>query len=266
MRIAEIFYSIQGEGKLVGVPSVFVRTSGCNLRCTWCDTPYASWHPEGIDMTVEQIAAVVASHPTPYVVLTGGEPMMFKELPLLIETLKQRDCHITIETAGTLWLPALPVGGIDLASISPKLSNSIPLTREGGRFAQAHERQRIDLEVLRTFATGGKPKAPGSAGGALGDSGPPDALTGAVIKDCQWKFVLATPADLAEMQQLLATVNTGLPPAHQIQPRDILLMPEGTDTATITDRSRTLAELCKLHGYRLSPRLHVYLYGNTKGT
>ena len=53
MKIAEIFYSIQGEGTLVGVPSVFVRTSGCNLRCTWCDTPYTSWQPEGEDLTLE---------------------------------------------------------------------------------------------------------------------------------------------------------------------------------------------------------------------
>ena len=65
MKISEIFYSIQGEGKLVGVPSVFVRASGCNLRCTWCDTPYASWDPQGEQMSVEQIVERVGEHRRP---------------------------------------------------------------------------------------------------------------------------------------------------------------------------------------------------------
>ncbi len=85
MLISEIFYSIQGEGMLTGVPSVFIRTSGCNLRCNWCDTPYASWNPEGTARTIEQIVAEVQSHPARHVVLTGGEPMIAKDIAALAD-------------------------------------------------------------------------------------------------------------------------------------------------------------------------------------
>src|SRR5213075_1628929 len=100
MRIAETFYSIQGEGILTGVPSVFVRTSGCNLRCTWCDIPYASWNPEGEARTVAQLVAEVQSyHTARHVVLTGVEPMIAKEIRELAAELKYLGYHLTIETA-----------------------------------------------------------------------------------------------------------------------------------------------------------------------
>src|SRR5580692_3464109 len=77
MRISEIFYSVQGEGILAGVPSVFVRTTGCNLRCSWCDTPYTSWKPEGAEMSHNAILQRVAEFPAArHVVITGGEPMI----------------------------------------------------------------------------------------------------------------------------------------------------------------------------------------------
>ena len=93
MLISETFYSVQGEGSLVGVPSVFVRTSGCNLRCTWCDTPYASWQPEGTEMSVDEILAIVQREPTPYVVVTGGEPMIAKGMPELLTQLRRQTHH-----------------------------------------------------------------------------------------------------------------------------------------------------------------------------
>ena len=76
MKLSELFYSVQGEGKLMGVPSVFVRASGCNLRCTWCDTPYSSWQPEGEDVAVEEIVRRAREYPARHVVVTGGEPMI----------------------------------------------------------------------------------------------------------------------------------------------------------------------------------------------
>src|SRR5437870_10464295 len=100
MKIAEIFHSIQGEGKLAGAPSVFVRTSGCNLRCVWCDTPYTSWNPEGADMPMEAILAEVRRHGASHVVVTGGEPMIPEGI---VDLTRSLDMHVTIETAGTVF-------------------------------------------------------------------------------------------------------------------------------------------------------------------
>src|SRR5688500_17359007 len=102
MFISEIFYSIQGEGELAGVPSVFIRTSGCNLRCSWCDTKYASWNPEGSEVAVEEIVGRVRVHPAAHCVLTGGEPMLAKEIAELASRLRAGGFHLTIETAGTI--------------------------------------------------------------------------------------------------------------------------------------------------------------------
>src|SRR5215218_6948470 len=99
MRISELFYSIQGEGKLMGVPSTFVRASGCNLRCTWCDTPYASWDPEGEELSVDEIVARVTAFGSRHVVLTGGEPLIMPEMDALCDALHARGHHITVETA-----------------------------------------------------------------------------------------------------------------------------------------------------------------------
>ena len=87
----------------MGVPSVFIRTSGCNLRCAWCDTPYTSWKPEGAELPLEQILDEVKAHPARHVVVTGGEPMIAPEIVPLTERLRALGLHITIETAGTVF-------------------------------------------------------------------------------------------------------------------------------------------------------------------
>jgi 7-carboxy-7-deazaguanine synthase len=229
MRVAELFHSIQGEGKLVGVPSVFVRASGCNLRCTWCDTPYASWEPEGPDVSVDEIVAQVRAFGTRHVVLTGGEPMIMPDIVPLAEALKTHGYHLTIETAATVYKP-LP---LDLASLSPKLSNSTPWDRDGGRFAAAHERQRINVPLIQQFI----------------DDAP----------DFQLKYVVSDERDLTEIEALLAQLK-------RWQPGDVLLMPEGIDAATLDRRAEWVGEICKRTGFRYCPRLHVYLYGHTRGT
>ena len=90
MRISETFYSLQGEGRLAGTPSVFIRTSGCNLRCVWCDTPYTSWRPEGPSWPIDRILRAVEKHPTRHVVITGGEPLLAGEIEILTQELKRR--------------------------------------------------------------------------------------------------------------------------------------------------------------------------------
>ena len=229
MKVAELFYSIQGEGKLAGVPSVFVRASGCNLRCTWCDTPYASWEPEGTEMSVDEIMAGVRQFNAQHVVLTGGEPMIMADIVPLCAALKTQNYHITIETAGTVFKPVT----IDLASLSPKLSNSTPLERQEGRFAAAHERLRLNIPVLQQFI----------------HSSP----------DFQLKFVVSAPADLEEIQTFLDQLCGW-------KKQDVLIMPEGIDAVTLNERGKWLADVCKHHGYRLCPRLHIALFGNRRGT
>ena len=147
MRISEIFYSIQGEGRLLGVPSVFIRTSGCNLRCLWCDTPYTSWRPEGKSWSVDKILGQVVNYPTRHVVITGGEPLLAAEIEELTERLKQRGAHITIETAATIFKPM----ACDLLSMSPKLAHSTPWKRQRGKFAAMHERRRLNYAVIQKF-------------------------------------------------------------------------------------------------------------------
>jgi 7-carboxy-7-deazaguanine synthase len=125
MRISEIFYSLQGEGVLTGVPSVFIRTAGCNLACPWCDTRHA-WSREGAaEWSVEALLGVVARWPQArHCVVTGGEPTLEPELPELTRRLHAAGLHITIETNAT----RQPSPGLicDLASLSPKLGNTGP--------------------------------------------------------------------------------------------------------------------------------------------
>jgi 7-carboxy-7-deazaguanine synthase len=231
MRIAEIFHSLQGEGSLAGVPSVFVRTSGCNLRCGWCDTPYASWEPEGDEQSVEAIVAAVRRHPARHVVLTGGEPMIQPELPALAAALRAAGYHLTIETAATV-----APGGIacDLASLSPKLSNSAPGARAEPGWRERHEQRRRQPAVLAEWLR---------------------------HYEFQLKFVVAAPADLAEIDALLAALPGGPPPAHKV-----LLMPEGTEPAALAARTAWLIDLCRTRGHRLAPRLHIEWFGHTRGT
>ena len=229
MKLSELFHSVQGEGKLLGVPSVFVRASGCNLRCVWCDTPYTSWTPEGENVAVEEVVRRVMEFPARHVVVTGGEPMIMPDIISLCDALKAVDLHITIETAATVYQSVK----LDLASLSPKLSNSTPHDRDGGKFAASHEKQRLNIPVIQKFI----------------DTSP----------DFQLKFVVSSESDLAEIDAILGELKNW-------SPSDVQLMPEGIDVSTLNSRAGWIAEVCKRTGFRFCPRLHVMLYGHTRGT
>ena len=225
MKYSEIFYSIQGEGQLVGLPSVFFRTSYCNLRCIWCDTPYTSWQPEDKDISVEDAVTAILAYNCPQVVITGGEPFMqAKELTRLCQQLGQQGQHITIETNGTLFEPV----EADLLSISPKLANSNPAT--SNHHFQQHQRLRINQPVLRQFLD---------------------------QYNCQLKFVVETEPDLVEIQQLQQEM--------QIPSSTIVLMPPGITRDQIQGKQNWMVEICKQQGYRYSPRLQVDIWGDQRG-
>jgi 7-carboxy-7-deazaguanine synthase len=228
MKIAEVFFSIQGEGRLAGVPSVFVRTTGCNLRCRFCDSPYTSWDPEGVPRTVEQILAELAAFPCRHAVVTGGEPLLAAGIEDLCAGLRDSGYHITIETAATVFKPL----ACDLASLSPKLRNSVPFDREGGRWALRHERLRLQLPVICAFLE---------------------------HSDYQIKFVIDQPDDVREVLEIVDQLP-------RVDAAKVLLMPQGVTRAELDERGPWLVEACKKYGFRFCPRLHIELYGNRRGT
>ncbi len=227
MKIADVFFSIQGEGRLSGVPSAFVRSTGCPLRCVWCDSEYTSWHPRGENWTIEQILSRLSDFPTRHVVVTGGEPMIASGIEELCAGLRARDYHITIETAAVVFKEV----ACDLVSMSPKLSNSTPHRREGGRWAERHDRQRLRFEAIQAFV---------------------DRC------DYQLKFVVERPEDLEEVRSAIERLRG-------VDPTRVLLMPQGIRREDLDERGAWLVEVCKQHGFRYCPRLHIELYGNRRG-
>ncbi len=234
---------------LTGTPSVFVRASGCNLRCWFCDTPYTSWQPEGEDWSVEEILAEVErlkwgrfpacpdfdtpntgrleTYPT-HVVITGGEPLLFAELIPLCDALHAAGWHITIETAGTLLLSVK----CDLMSISPKLANSTPPNQRDAKWAARHEHSRHRPEVIRQLLA---------------------------EYDYQLKFVVDSPADGDD-------VHTWLREFSEVERSKVLLMPQGTDTAALAERATWLEPYCREQGFTFCQRKHIEWYGCVRGT
>lgn len=241
---AEIFYSLQGEGKNAGKPSVFIRSSLCNLHCIWCDTDY-TWNWENtrfahrndddpayrkfrreeqiIDLAIPEIIAIIEQYPARHLVFTGGEPLLHQGDWLeLMERFSERHPAATyaVETNGTLMPDSALDERITQYNVSPKLKN-----------AAMPERLRIRRKILSFFA--GSPKA-------------------------IFKFVTVDQADLEEVLALQS--GCGIPAEK------IYLMPEGTTVAAQQQHSAFVAEACLKHGFQFSPRLQIYLYGDERGT
>jgi 7-carboxy-7-deazaguanine synthase len=226
MVVNEIFYSLQGEGFLAGVPSVFVRLAGCPLRCKWCDTKYAWAETSGADYSIDKIVETVQRSRSKFVVITGGEPMTNPALPQLVKTLRDKGRNITIETAGIAFIPDL---ACDLMSISPKLSNSVPDEPE---LAALHKDSRLDVAVLRLLIDNYK---------------------------YQLKFVVDSPDDLQEIQQTIE--QTG-----NVDLEKVMLMPQAQTKDELLAKSPMVADMCKQTGYAFSQRLQVLLWINKRGT
>ncbi|MDA7950381.1 MAG: 7-carboxy-7-deazaguanine synthase QueE [Pirellulaceae bacterium] len=228
MKICEIYSSRQGEGRLTGIESTFIRTSGCNLRCWFCDTPYASWQPEGDDLSVDQILDTVDKKAPDHIVITGGEPMLFAEMIPLCHELRLRGKHITIETAGTLYLPL----ACDLMSISPKLASSAPSVTEYPKWNSRHHRNRHVPKVIHQLINQYR---------------------------YQLKFVVDQKSDCLEIEHYLEEFP-------DIQEKNIWLMPQGRTAQELEAREKWLKDYCLQQGFHYCPRKHIQWYGTVRGT
>jgi len=249
--------TIQGEGKLSGVPSLFVRLSSCNLRCIWqmkdgsfcqCDTTYASFHPNQVmELTVQQLFDWIKHNlgHLKHVVITGGEPLLQKKaLATLCQRLKEElQVHITLETNGTLFDPEV-AQWVDLFSLSPKLSNSSPTPeklsaydlKEAGPLIY-HNEKRINLKALQAYID----------------------LTNTTDKDLQLKFVVGKQDDDKEIK------SDFLQHLNNWNNNDILLMPLGATHEQIAQSSPLALEMAITNAWRYSPRIHIDLFGSKSG-
>lgn len=236
LRIAETFVSRQGEGRLTGTMSFFIRTSGCNLRCWFCDTPYASWQPEGARQPIDQLVEQAVASGCGHVVLTGGEPLLPVGVVELVERLRRESLHVTIETAGTVFRELTA----DLISISPKLAESGPRPDDvsaGGAaidpaWTGRHEAARWRPEVIRQL------------------------IDRSV--DHQLKFVVDRPEDFAAAVEAAAEIGA--------RPEAVWIMPQGTSEANLDAAAVWLEPLSAAYGFRYCDRLHIRWYGNRRGT
>ena len=232
VQIAELYPSLQGEGRLAGTPSVFVRTSGCNLRCAWCDTPFTSWEPTGTNRASGDLVAEILQYGLKHVVITGGEPLLAADIHILWKSLQQVGQHITIETAATV-IPDEGPPAANLMSLSPKLRSSTPDEETG--WEQKHEKRRRRDGVIQLLR-----ETPN-----------------------QIKFVINSPSDLDEAVSWLHDLDIH---PHSKEARHVYLMPQGVTQSRLKKETIWLEAACKRLGFQLCQRHHIGWFDNTRGT
>ena len=212
-----------------GVPSLFVRTSGCPLRCEWCDTKYSSWAPEGEQEDVDELTTYCGKHPASHIVITGGEPCMFAGQVghMLFQLQSRYGKVVTVETSGALGEVGLSP---DLWSVSPKLASAAPVA---GPERDLHLRNN-DLSHMAAFQRR------------------------TLHSRVQFKFVMSSEADVAEVEKLVGE--------HKLLPQFVWAMPEGRTKDEVLTRGAWLAEVCKERGWNLCLRQQILIWGNRRGT
>jgi 7-carboxy-7-deazaguanine synthase len=277
--------TVQGEGKLIGMPCLFIRTSACNLRCAWigvdgkgspCDTPYSSHKPEKNPMEVLDIVKLIQVNQgtIKHIIISGGEPTMQTEaLGELLETLQAAGFHTTIETNATIYDDKI-AKFTNLFSMSPKLSSSTPheanlagtKIKYDPKWADRHERDRKNIKVIQDYINAchttslvydkakmqyGQVTADMTFETKRGDRRPG--------KDFQLKFVVTRPEDILEIENDFLAHLTGW------KPEDICLMPEGITPEDLMTRTSWVVQECVKRGWRFTPRLHALLFGVKRG-
>ena len=235
LKVCEEFYSLQGEGKYIGVPSYFIRTIGCNLRCSWkntdetitiCDTPYTSFNIEkGYDLDLERVLSTINQLECEHIVITGGEPALQKDLFEVIDFFTYKGYKVTVETNGTKFFDYRDC----FISISPKLKSSYNQTDEFNK--QLHEQNNVFIENIIRFRNN--------------------------VYDYQLKFVYNDRSDIDEIREILIKTN--------VPKNRVYLMPQGITIEQFKNRSKECFDYCKHYGWNYSPRLHIDVFGNKRG-
>ena len=231
----EIFASLQGEGPSAGQPVAFVRLSRCNLACTWCDTAY-TWHFEGDNRPHR-----------------SGETFERKANQVTLEVADVAERILALSQRRLVVTGGEPLlQGAALAELAEALPD-IAFEIETNGTTQAPVRFDIRVDQYNV-----SPKLAHSGNDAALALIPERLDAYATDPRAFFKFVIASPADVDEVLALQAR--------YRFRPGHVFLMPEGTDSATLRQRGAWLSDLCLKHGFRMSDRLHIHLYGDTRGT